>query len=761
MAKHGTKILSGVLALALLISVFAPFTFIRTRSANAVIATVTPVPSPLTVNSTAQYTWTFTIGQGLAAGVDTITITFPSGTVLPATIVRSTISVNGLPLTVDPTVNTSLRTVLMVVPSTTPAGAAAPSIGCGVDTICGNADDPAATAVTVFFSQTAGVVNPAQGGLAGTAGAATAGAAQTSREAAVNVAAAQQVNYTRTLAHSVTSGARGTNVTSTASGFVANSTVSVFFDTNASGTFNAGEPVLGSAAAGSNGVATVTWAANVPPLAAGANANIRAVDNSGATNAPNVPAATFTVSRSVTLSRTSGPAGTAITLTGQDFTAGEAIDGADVDVNANDGITIAGLSCGPAAAVAATATGTLPATAVCTVPIGSPLGTSTVRVFTAGAATAGATATFTITGAPVTVSPTSAVPGQPVVITATGLTAGAVGANAACNAGVSCVLVGGISIAGAGWNAAVIQLDTAGNLPATSLNIGANATTTAPGTYQVVVTDDDGLSGTASITIPGRSISISPNSSRRGSVVTVTGSGFTRNSAVIVSYAGVNQTSALSDGNGNFSANLTIPSTTAIPSTNAVTAADSSALANQNSVTHDVPSPTITVSATTVPIGSALTIDGSGFPGFSAIGTLTIGGLNVLPVGGINTVESGAFSATVMVPAQTVGAAAVQATAGGVNATATVTVTAASATVQTQMQPLIAANQLTRAWAWDNAAKTWRLFDPTAPAAANDLTVLARGQAVNLVVTANATLVTSSFTYTLTAGNNIIGWQGP
>lgn len=779
MAKLGTRALSWFLAFALLASVITPFA-VRTKRTDAVVAAIAFTPGVLTVNSVTQYNVAFTIGQGLTAGVSTITIVFPAGVVLPATIDKSRVSVNGIPLTADPLVTPSTRSVIATVPATTPAGAANANIGCGVDAICANADDPAATAVAVFFSQLAGITNPAAGGPAGTAGAATSGNVATSVEAAVNLLAAAQVVYTRTLAHSPTSGARGANVTSTASGFVSGSTATLWNDNGAgagvAGDFirNGGEAILGSAAVGTNGVATITWVANVPPLAAGANAAIRAWDNAGnvAPIAGTAPAATFTVNRSVTPSPISGPIGTTITLTGQDFVAAEAIDGADVDAFVNEGITIAGLACGSTVAgslaaaatgvaVAATAAGILPAGTFCVVPVGANLGTATIRVFTAAGAAAAATTTFTVQGAPVALNPTSGVPGTPVTVSATGLTAG------------GAVAIGALTIGGVAWNAAAIALDAAGNLPATVLNIPAGQ---AAGTYNIVATDGAGLQGTAQLTVPQRTISLNTASSKRASVVTVTGSGYTRNSSVTINYntgvavgvlaagATIGTTAALTDALGNFTANLTVPVNAAINSTNTIVGVDAAAPGaptNVNTVQHAVPAPTMTVSSESVAIGSNLTISGDGFPAFTGLTALAIGGLGVLPAAATNTNGDGQFSVTVTVPQQNTGTAAVAATVGAgaaaIVGTRNILVTAAVATAATQLQSI--AQVLTLGWRYDNATGRWQSYDPAGPAAGNDLAAFLVGDGVVIVASAAGTLTTGTFTQVIRPGINFFGWR--
>ena len=88
----------------------------------------------------------------------------------------------------------------------------------------------------------------------------------------------------------------------------------------------------------------------------------------------------------------------------------------------------------------------------------------------------------------------------------------------------------------------------------------------SPGVRSVVVTDAAGRTGTASITVPKPTISIDPTESRRGELVTVTGTGFPAGDVISITYNG----RALADGNpasneeGGFVKAVTVPSASGI-----------------------------------------------------------------------------------------------------------------------------------------------------------------------------------------------------
>ncbi len=86
--------------------------------AESKVTSATVTPNPSTQNNTAQYTIAFNLGSGgaLTAGSSTITIQFPTGTTIPASMAASNATVNSTVLSVAPTTTPSTRTVVLTTP---------------------------------------------------------------------------------------------------------------------------------------------------------------------------------------------------------------------------------------------------------------------------------------------------------------------------------------------------------------------------------------------------------------------------------------------------------------------------------------------------------------------------------------------------------------------------------------------------------------------------------------------------------------------
>ncbi|MSP78219.1 MAG: hypothetical protein EXR67_01455 [Dehalococcoidia bacterium] len=734
------------------------------------------VVNPNTVDQFAQWNITFPARTILVSGVDTMILAMPLGVVLPATISKSmvAVSVNGgasNPLNIDPIVGGSLiiggsantRNIQITLPNLTPAGVAITNIA---------AQTPgAASLVMVTIGQSALIKNSASGGPAGAiaSGTASGGSILSSNGLQVAINNQARVMFVRTLSHSATSGARGTSVTSTAAGLTSGSSATLWNDANDDNAVTAAEIVLGTGTVGTDGKASIAWIATVPPLATGANANIKVMDNAGLPGA-NFPKTGFTVLASIRLSSATGVVGSVFTISGDDFAANASIVG-PVAGTAAEGISIGGRNCGPSSAVNANAAGQLTATATCTVPLGVPAGVATIRVWTTASSTAaGATATVTLYGATILITPNTGVvgtPGSPVTLTATGLSASS---TVACPAGVTINSLAwtprGGCPTGGNWT-----LDAAGNFPAAVFEIGTGVASpglgTTTGTLTVIVTDAAGLNGQTSVTIPSRLMTATPTSGKRGTIITLTGTGWSRASTVTLNYPIPTSATnvigaATTDGSGNFTVNVTVPLAANPNSLNTITATDAVSLGtNLTAVTHFIPAPTVSATgvgtAATSTVGGNLTIRGDGFPQFVGVDVLTVGGLGVLPAQALNTDANGQFNITIIVPAMNTGVVAVNATAGLFAATTSLTISVATQTVASQVQSIAAS--VTRVWGYDNGKKAWLLYDIAAPSAANTLLSIVPGDAVNIVVDADCTLTTSTFTRTLTKGNNILGWR--
>lgn len=703
---------------------------------------VTVFPN-LVGGATSGYTIVHQVGQIGAAtylpGTSTLTFTFPSGITLPATISRNTVTLIhsgvgadiGYPPT-DPVVDTINRTVQVTIPATRLDGTTAYTAPAANETI------------TTTFSQSAGIVNPKTATSA--AGRVTtmtvAGSYNGGTEAA---ATSVNLTYIRQLVRSPTSGARGSTTTLTGQGYQASSGIN----------FTLLGVNVGSTSSDTNGTFTATVAANVPPFAAGANA-ITATDGYGG-----AVAATFTLNPSIVLSSASGSAGSTVTITPRDFPAN-----ATFNVNS---VTIGGLG-GGANAVQTAPVPSTGAAFVYTLPPIVPLGAQTIIV-TDSVNTTTTTATFTVTGRPVTLSPNTTSSGASVTLQGSGFTAGSGVYNVPIGSGIP---ANAITLQAVLWNTGVgtipgnIPTDANGNfvvsLPVGGTGLAAIENLTPGVPLTVLVADNSGLQGTTTFTLKQEAITTSPATSGRGTSVVVQGTNFRVNGQATVNYvtaagAVLGTTTASTDGGGSFTASLTVPLAAGVGATNTITATDTTNANITASATHSLPPSAVTANPTTVSAGSTMTVAGTGFPAYSAVAVLTIGGVNALPIPAPSTDASGNFSVSVLVPAVNTGAQPLAVTAGNTTASAAVTVVTAAQTPSTQLAPLITAGNLVRVWGFDAATQGWDLYDPAVPAQ-SDLTVLTRGQGYWLNVNTATSIVINGFTYNLVAGWNLIGWQG-
>ncbi|MDA0262848.1 MAG: hypothetical protein O2803_01665, partial [Chloroflexi bacterium] len=359
------------------------------------VSEVTFTPGSLNVNAKTNWDVSFGVSSALVAGSGTITIAFPAGVVLPATIDKTRISVGPgtdlVPLTSDPTVTST--TVTLTMPATDPGGGAAS--GAAVSDI-----------ITVSFSQLANLENPAKSGAAGSVSLGTAGKVQTSAQATyANIDVAK--SFATTISNSVTSAAEGDTVVVTVGGFTPGLTVSL------SGGF-----VSGSAVVGSDRKATINGTMK------GATGTVTATDTAGITAGPS---ASITIKPTLTATA-SGKAQDTITLTGKNFTAlsnvagfSSILFGGTALASSANAVTTA-LKTTSVAHVDKDADGILDDFSLkIKIPSGATKGVNQVKVTDAGSASA--TANVDVEGRVVTISPTEGPPGTVIVVGGSGFPA--------------------------------------------------------------------------------------------------------------------------------------------------------------------------------------------------------------------------------------------------------------------------------------------------------------------------------------------------
>jgi hypothetical protein len=351
-------------------------------------------------------------------------------------------------------------------------------------------------------------------------------------------------------------------------------------------------------------------------------------------------AASYTVDPAIDLTSGAGAAGSSVALTGSGFKANATIavsfDGQSVSTSCT---TDANGSITPCAF-------TVPAVAagIHTVTASDGTGYSASASYTIGAAfslnpTAGAV------GSLVTLSGSNYTPNSTLTVTFNGAALGTFG---------------------------ICTTDASGYLLASN-NCAFTVPATTAGSYTVTVSDGT-YSGSATFTVT-RGISLIPSAGPVGSLAAVSGSGFTPRRTIALTFGGssipvtaLGGTPCISDASGRFSAcAFAVPATTAGSYT--VTAWDGTYSA---SATYTV-QPVISLLSSAGPVGSNVTVSGSGFASFAPI-TVNFNGSSVAT--SCTTNASGGVSAcTFKVPAAPAGPQTVTASDGTTAGTTTSTFT--------------------------------------------------------------------------------------
>ena len=135
--------LSSMWRVAIALVLVVGLSLVMAVPVSANVGTVTVTVAPNTISTVAKYTIVFNTEAdgGLTAGVDTITVTFPSDTTVPASYTTGDITVNGTAVA-----GTAVSVVVRAVTITTPVSISA------------------STAVTVIFTTAADIVNPSTAG---------------------------------------------------------------------------------------------------------------------------------------------------------------------------------------------------------------------------------------------------------------------------------------------------------------------------------------------------------------------------------------------------------------------------------------------------------------------------------------------------------------------------------------------------------------------------------------------------------------------
>lgn len=313
------------------------------------------------------------------------------------------------------------------------------------------------------------------------------------------------------------------------------------------------------------------------------------------------------------------------------------------------------------------------------------------------------------------------------------------------------VPAGQVTIAGGAWSAADINIGTAGAMFPTTLVVKPALTV---GANTVRAIDIMGLVAQGTFTVTKPTVAINPTTGPVGSSATVTGSGWVPNKAVTLNFAGAAMT-VVSDANGNIAAAMSVPAT-AVVGANLVTANDGTLGNTATAATLIVPGAALTISPTEGSPGDAVTLTGTGFPGYTAI-QVTFANFPISAM--VLTSPLGTFSIATTVPGVAPGAAVVAAVLPGTVpqtlATTYYVVKQAPETVQTAFAGIMDVLDII----WDYSGGDWLFYDP-ADTAGSDLTGLSAGTGYWIKVSEAVDLIYGGHSYSLISGWNNIGWLG-
>ena len=716
----------------------------------------------------AKYTIEFKTSSGgaLTAGTGTITMDWDDAFGIPATIATSNVILTSsvvaggattrvAGVAVNPTdvtvtfigVENDEPRIVLTVPDMDP------SDGTGGNGI-GNSSN-----VMVIFNQSAGITNPTE---------AQTPTLSVETSADTTAFSGDEIKFTavpRLVELSGKDGGRGDSITATAKGYKNSTTATFWRDADGDGVRDAGELDLCSAEVASDDTASCTFTVTVPPFEIGtyasggsctfgsiANCNfVNAIDGRQNTKtiaaAADIASSKFEVEGKVTAVPDSGSPGDNIVVQIEDFTASTALTSLDIA-----GTAITTLSDGSTTIVSKSTDSAGNLTITVTIPDGVAPGKQALKLVSGGQTQRD---TVTIGGASVTATPSGSVkPNQRITLIGSGFTTGG-------SATISTITIGGATVASAKINdGSSVTVDNGGSW-SSSVDLPVIPATTAGGDIELKVTDSSSREGTATLTFPARTLSITPTEGRVGTQVSVVGANFPAKNdegesvTVTVQYdAGTNKTNSTTvvpDASGNFSASVQVPTNASIPSDNTVKAsfsdASSTAITVYTTSTHSVPSASIALSKDSGPAGTTLTITGSGFKRYSPVSEVLAGTTDVTPSPKPSTDANGQATFDITIPGLDVGAQTIKVTSASTAASAAFTVgadstvTGVETAVATAVEPL--GDSLVRVFNFNNVTKTWSFYDPRPEFAdANSISELTAGDIYWINVSAEQTGVT-------------------
>ena len=259
--------------------------------------------------------------------------------------------------------------------------------------------------------------------------------------------------------------------------------------------------------------------------------------------------------------------------------------------------------------------------------------------------------------------------------------------------------------------------------------------------------------GIGTVVVPKPTITVTPEVSAPGTVISVEGSGFASGKRIEVLYDGAIEEVGRADSSGGFTIRMDVPSDAGIGTTNDVKVEVRGTASINATAEHKTPGSMITLPET-AQVGTRITISGSNFEPFSVLREVTVGGTDALPSPAPETDKNGAFSFEIRVPRLTPGNHTITVKDGS-NARNSATETFAVVTTPIVSTPQeifgVLGDILVVVWRYDNATGTWASYDRSLVGLGiNDLTGVSRGDIVWVQTTAD---------YSFQGKSYLAGWN--
>ena len=382
-----------------------------------------------------------------------------------------------------------------------------------------------------------------------------------------------------------------------------------------------------------------------------------------------------------------------------------------------------------------------------------------------------------IGGSSVLATPTTVLPNQTIALRGSGF-------SGEDDAHITQITLGGDNVfTEDGQGDPVIETDDNGSWNYSAV-VPVTPNTADGGELSLRVTDSEQRTGSTVLTIPERSVNISPTEGRIGSTFTITGVNYpvlnSRDDAqeieVIVDYDNLDDTDVEPDAAGRWQVSMKVPNAAGIPSTNVILVTfkvdsnrdgdiNDSDVDEIDDFRHQVPGAAISLSPASGPEGTHVEVTATGFDRFTTLdvdGGLKVGDKQVSVVPNPSTDREGNATFSFLVPGldsgiQTVTISFNETTAseGFEIVESSGVVGAVTSDVEVALEPLLTEGTLDRVFYFNNATKEWQwhIVDPDF-AATNNLTEVVSGAPLWVLVTEDTSAVLNSRTVDFTCAGD-------